>query len=191
MSHTPSRRSFLELSAAAVAASSARLACAAPGSGRIAIQTDDSALVRSEPVQYALGVLREAVTIAHLADDSAAALYLVVAPPDSSLGKSFSTASAASMPASSALRSPTLFSSRLAIQRPRSSQSPRIARLDSPGPTSRLAQHAPIQRISATVGRPFAAATGLTASRRSTKISPLSNSTSPRLRQRRLLQLLL
>ena len=58
MSHEPSRRSFLKLSAAAVAASSAKLAQAASGPGRIAIVTDNSALVRTDPVQYALGVLR-------------------------------------------------------------------------------------------------------------------------------------
>jgi len=95
MPHTPSRRSFLKLSAAALAASSAELACAESGSGRIAIHTDNSALVHSEPVQYALGILREAVTTAHLADnDSAAALYIAIASPDSSLAKSFSRNSA-------------------------------------------------------------------------------------------------
>src|SRR5215475_1612282 len=99
MSHTPSRRSFLKLSAAAVAASSAKFACAASGSGRIAIHTDNSALVRSEPVQYALGILREAVTTAHLADDdSAAALYIAIAPPDSSLTTSFSRNSSVTQP---------------------------------------------------------------------------------------------
>jgi len=94
MSHKPSRRSFLKLSAAAIAASSAELAHAAPGSGHIAIITDNSALVRNEAVQYALGMLREAVTPAHLTDDpSAAALYIDIARPDSLLAKRFSRSS--------------------------------------------------------------------------------------------------
>jgi hypothetical protein len=94
MSHKPSRRSFLKLSAAAVAASSAKLANAASGSGRIAIITDNSARVRSEPVRYAVGMFREAVTTAHLTDDhSAAALHIVIAPSDSSLAKPFSRSS--------------------------------------------------------------------------------------------------
>ena len=77
MFHNPSRRAFLKLSAAVAATSSAKLAHAADGPGHIAINTDNSALVRSEPVQYAIGVLREAVTAAHLADDSSvAALHI-------------------------------------------------------------------------------------------------------------------
>src|SRR5690242_15491170 len=99
MSHTPSRRSFLKLSAAAFAASSAELAFAAPGSGRIAFHTDNSALICSEPVQYALDILREAVTTAHLADDdSTAALYIAIASPDSPLAKSFSRSSSVTQP---------------------------------------------------------------------------------------------
>ena len=99
MPHTPSRRSFLKLSAAAIAASSTQLAGAASGSGRIAIHTDNSALVSSEPVQYALNILREAVTPAHLADDdSAAAMYIAIAPPDSMLAKPFSRSSSVTQP---------------------------------------------------------------------------------------------
>ena len=94
MSHQPSRRSFLKLSAAAIAASSSKLVNAASGSGRIAIITDNSALVRTEPVQYALGMLRDAVTAAHLTDDqAAAALCIDIAPPDSLLAKPFSRSS--------------------------------------------------------------------------------------------------
>src|SRR6185312_4836231 len=90
----PSRRAFLKLSAAVAAASSAKLARAAYGSGHIAISTDNSALVRTEPVQFALGVLREAITAEHLTDDrSVAMLHIVIALPDSSLAKSFSRAS--------------------------------------------------------------------------------------------------
>src|SRR5581483_3925375 len=93
MFHNPSRRAFLKLSAAVATASSAKLARAAYGSGHIAIHTDNSALVRAEPVQYALGVLREAVTAAHLTDDhSVAALHLQIALPDSLLAKPFSRA---------------------------------------------------------------------------------------------------
>jgi hypothetical protein len=92
MSQKRSRRSFLRLSAAAIAASSAKLADAASSSsGRIAIVTDNSALVRTQPVQYALGSFREAVTTAHLTDDHAvAALHIHIATPDSVLAKSFS-----------------------------------------------------------------------------------------------------
>ena len=104
MFHSPSRRAFLRLSAAIAAASSTKLAHAAYGSGHIAIQTDDSALVRSDPVQYALGVLREAVTAAQLtADGSTAALHILVAPPDSSLAKPFSRASSVAHPETVAL----------------------------------------------------------------------------------------
>src|SRR4051812_22588910 len=99
MPHTPSRRSFLELSAAAIAASSAKLAGAASGSSRIAIHTDTSPLVRSEPDQYALGILRDTVTTTHLTDDdSAAALYIVIASPNSTLAKSFSRNSSVTQP---------------------------------------------------------------------------------------------
>lgn len=94
MPHNPSRRAFLKLSAAAAAASSVKLAGAGSSSGRIAIHTDDSALARAEPVQYALGMLREAVTTAHLTDDSSpAALFIQVALPDSPLAKPFLRAS--------------------------------------------------------------------------------------------------
>jgi hypothetical protein len=93
MFHNPSCRAFLKLSAAVAAASSAKLAHAASGSGHIAINTDESALVRTEPVQYALGVLREAVTAAHLTDDrSVAALHIHIAPPESLLAKPFARA---------------------------------------------------------------------------------------------------
>jgi len=89
MSHKPSRRSFLKLSAAA-AASSSKLARAVSGAGRIAIHTDNSTLLRTEPVQYAQGMLREAITAAHLTDDhSAAALHIQAAPADSLLAKAF------------------------------------------------------------------------------------------------------
>jgi hypothetical protein len=89
-----SRRAFLKLSAAVAAASSAKLANAARGSGHIAINTDNSAVFRSEPVQYALGVLRDAVTAGHLVDDrSAAELHIHVALPDSLLAKPFSRSS--------------------------------------------------------------------------------------------------
>ncbi len=94
MFHNPSRRAFLKLSAAVAAASSANFADAAHSSGPIAINTDNSALVLTEPVQYALGVLRKAVTTAHLTDDrSAAALHVHVALPDSLLAKPFSRSS--------------------------------------------------------------------------------------------------
>lgn len=94
MSHKPSRRSFLKLSTAAIAASSARLGHAASGSGRIAIIAENSALVRTEPVQYALGMLRAALTSAHLTDDlSSAALHIEIAAPDSLLARPFSQAS--------------------------------------------------------------------------------------------------
>ena len=95
MPYKPSRRSFLKLSAAAVAVPSAtQPACAATGIGRIAIHTDNSSLVRSEPVQYALGMLREAITAAHLTDDpAAAALHIQTAPSDSLLAKPFSLSS--------------------------------------------------------------------------------------------------
>lgn len=90
MSYKPSRRAFLKLSAAAMAASTGELTHATPSPGRIAIVTDHSALVRTDPVQYALGVLRKAVTSAHLTDDdSAAALLIYVAPPDSPLATEF------------------------------------------------------------------------------------------------------
>src|SRR3569833_3516678 len=90
MSHEPSRRAFLQLSAAAMAASSAKLAHATTAPGRVAIVTDNSALVRTEPVQYALGVLREAVSTSHLTDDNtAAALRICFAPRDSSLANEF------------------------------------------------------------------------------------------------------
>jgi len=95
MFHNASRRAFLKLSAAVAAASSAKLAHAAHASGHIAINTDNSALVRTEPVQYALGVLREAITAAHLTDDrSAAALHIDIAVPESLLAKPFTLASA-------------------------------------------------------------------------------------------------
>ena len=95
MFHNASRRAFLKLSAAVAAASSAKLAQAAHASGHIAINTDNSALVRTEPVQYALGVLREAITAAHLTDDrSAAALHIDIAVPESLLAKPFTLASA-------------------------------------------------------------------------------------------------
>jgi hypothetical protein len=104
MAHEPSRRSFLKLSAAAIAASSAKLDHAASGPGRVAIVTDNSALVRTEPVQYALGVLREAVTSAHLTvDDSAAALHVHIATPDSLLAKPFSRSSSVTQPETVAL----------------------------------------------------------------------------------------
>ncbi|HEY6926613.1 MAG TPA: hypothetical protein VI653_24220, partial [Steroidobacteraceae bacterium] len=94
MSYNPSRRSFLKLSTAAAAASSAKLVCAASGAGRIAIHTDNSALVNTEPVQYAQGMLRDAITAAHLTDDhSAAALHIQVAPADSLLAKAFAASS--------------------------------------------------------------------------------------------------
>src|SRR3569833_2330646 len=90
MSHEPSRRAFLKLSAAAMAASSVKPTHAASGSGRIAIVADNSALFRADPIQYALSVLREAVTTAHLTDDdSAAELRIYIAPPDSLLDKEF------------------------------------------------------------------------------------------------------
>jgi hypothetical protein len=90
----PSRRAFLKLSAAIAAASSAKLARSAYGPGHIAINTDNSPLVRTEPVQYALRVLREAITAAHLTDGgSAAALYIHIALPDSLLAKPFSRSS--------------------------------------------------------------------------------------------------
>src|SRR5262249_23228278 len=90
----PSRRTFLKLSAAVAAASSAKLAHAGDRSSRIAINTDNSALVRTEPVQYALGVLREAVTAARLTDDCSNAALLVHIPlPDSLLAKPFARVS--------------------------------------------------------------------------------------------------
>src|SRR3569833_2183237 len=90
MSHEPSRRAFLKLSAAAMAASSVKPTHAASGSGRIAIVADNSALIRADPIQYALSALREAVTTAHLTDDdSAAELRIYIAPPDSLLAKEF------------------------------------------------------------------------------------------------------
>jgi hypothetical protein len=94
MFHKPSRRAFLKLSAALAAASAAKLAHSGDGPGHIAINTDNSALVRSEPVQYALGVLREAITAAHLTDDrAAAALHIHIALPDSLLAKPFARSS--------------------------------------------------------------------------------------------------
>src|SRR3569833_1802853 len=86
MSHEPSRRAFLKLSAAAMAASSVKPTHAASGAGRFAIVADNSALIRADPIQYALSALREAVTTAHLTDDdSAAELRIYIAPPDSLL----------------------------------------------------------------------------------------------------------
>jgi hypothetical protein len=90
----PSRRAFLKLSAAVAAASSVKLAHSGDGPGRIATKTDNSAVVRSEPVQYALGVLREAITAPHLTEDrAAAALHIHIALPDSLLAKPFSRSS--------------------------------------------------------------------------------------------------
>ena len=97
MPRKPSRRSFLKLSAAAASISAAKFAHAAPGGGRIAIISDDSALIHSEPVQYALGKLRDVLTSAHLTDDHmAAALHIHIAPPDSALAKPFPRATSVS-----------------------------------------------------------------------------------------------
>src|SRR6185295_11776945 len=94
MFNKPSRRAFLKLSAAVAAASSVKLAQSGDGPGRIATKTDNSAVVRSEPVQYALGVLREAITAPHLTEDrAAAALHIHIALPDSLLAKPFSRSS--------------------------------------------------------------------------------------------------
>jgi hypothetical protein len=90
MPRNPTRRSFLKLSAAAASVSAAKFAHAAPVGGRIAIITDDSALIHAEPVQYALGKLRDSITAAHLTDDhSLASLHIHIAPPDSPLAKPF------------------------------------------------------------------------------------------------------
>ena len=104
MSRKPSRRSFLKLSAAAASVSAARLAHAAPTGGRIAMIADDSPLVHSEPVQYALGRLNDALTPARLTDDhSAATLHIHIAQPGSDLAKPFARASSVTQPETVAL----------------------------------------------------------------------------------------
>jgi hypothetical protein len=104
MSSRPSRRSFLKISAAAASVSAAKLAHAAPTGGRIAIIADDSSLIKSEPVQYALGKLRESLTAANLTDDhSAAALHVHIAQPGSQLAAPFARAASVSLPETVAL----------------------------------------------------------------------------------------
>ncbi|HXE09408.1 MAG TPA: hypothetical protein VN612_16005 [Acidobacteriaceae bacterium] len=103
--HKPTRRSFLKLSAAAASVSAANFAHAAPSSGRIAIVADDaSSLVKSEPVQWALGKLRVALTPAHLTEDHEAAVsHVHIATPDSALAKPFPRASSVTQPETVAL----------------------------------------------------------------------------------------
>jgi len=104
MSTKPSRRSFLKLSAAAASATASKLAHAASAGGRIAIIADDAALIKSEPVQYALGKLRDALTPAHLTDDHmAAAMHIHIAQPGSDLAKPFARASSVTQPETVAL----------------------------------------------------------------------------------------
>jgi hypothetical protein len=84
MPNRATRRTFLKLSAAAASVTAAELAHAFPAGRRIVIVTDDdSPLVKSEPVQWALSKLREAIPSAHLAkNDSEAARRIVVGPFD-------------------------------------------------------------------------------------------------------------
>lgn len=105
MSRKPTRRSFLKLSAAAASVSAAKVAHGlAPSGGRIAIITDDSSpLILSEPVQWALEQLRDAITPARIASDHSAAFHVHIAPPGSELTLPFKSVPAISQPESVAL----------------------------------------------------------------------------------------
>jgi len=86
-----SRRTFLKLSAAAASVSATRLAHAFPVGRRIVVVTDqDSPLIASEPVQWAIGKLRYAIagnTLAH--GGAGAELSVRIAPVSSPLATNF------------------------------------------------------------------------------------------------------
>ena len=56
------RRTFLKLSAAAASVGAARLAHAAPSSTQVSIITKEPGISESEPVHWAIGKLKEALT---------------------------------------------------------------------------------------------------------------------------------
>ena len=110
MSRKSTRRSFLKLSAAAASLTAAELAHALPEGTlprgrRIRIVTDDdSPLVTSAPVQWAIGKLRAAITPQWLAGNNGGADFsILIAPVTSTLAKSFPNRPTFTQPESTAL----------------------------------------------------------------------------------------
>jgi len=62
MPRRPSRRTFIKLSAAAASVAASELAHAAPPTPQVFIMTKDSGITGSEPVQWAIGKLKDALT---------------------------------------------------------------------------------------------------------------------------------
>jgi len=91
MTKRATRRTFLKLSAAAASVGATRLANAFPIGRRIVIVTDeDSPLIKSEPVQWAIGRLRDAIAGNFLAQHGPGVeLTVRIAPVSSPLAKVF------------------------------------------------------------------------------------------------------
>ena len=105
MSERPSRRSFLKISAAAASVSAVEIAHGLPPARRIALVVDTSSpITTSEPVQWAVGKLREAITPERLATKGSAADFtVIVAPVTSRLAKPFDTRASLTQPEMTAL----------------------------------------------------------------------------------------
>jgi hypothetical protein len=105
MTKRASRRTFLKLSAAAASVSATRLADAFPAGRRIVVVTDeDSPLIKSEPVQWAIGKLHEAVAGNFLAGGTAyPELSVRIAPVSSPIATTFFHVPALSEPETLAL----------------------------------------------------------------------------------------
>jgi hypothetical protein len=105
MPNRATRRTFLKLSAAAASVGATRLANAFPAGRRIVVVTDeDSALIQSESVQWALGKLREAIASNPLAQGGPGAeLSVRIAPVSSPLGKNFASLPTFTTPEATAL----------------------------------------------------------------------------------------
>jgi predicted aconitase len=58
----PTRRTFIKLSAAAASLTAAELAHAAPPTPQVSIIAKESGITGSEPVQWAIGKLKDALT---------------------------------------------------------------------------------------------------------------------------------
>jgi hypothetical protein len=105
MSKSPSRRSFLKLTAAAASVGAAEFARAMPADRRISVVVDQqSQLTNSAPVQWAVQKLRDAIApenLAAKADD--ADFSIVVAPIDSPLATPFGQRTTWQQPETAAL----------------------------------------------------------------------------------------
>ena len=99
------RRTFLKLSAAAASLSAAEFAHALPVGTRISIVTDDdSPLITSAPVQWALEKLRQAITPKGLAAKKGGSPFsILIAPVTSPLAKAFPNRHRFTQPESTAL----------------------------------------------------------------------------------------